>query len=92
MENLVEQLKQDILNLQKRKFKDLPTEQDIFKTEKEWEENKKRIILKWEKEIKTLQGMAQEISMLRTETDLECGEYLGENADRYNEEKIIEEF
>lgn len=41
---------------------------------------------------KILKLMAEEISKLRIETDLEWGEYAGENADYYNIDKIIEEF
>ena len=41
---------------------------------------------------KIMKLMAEEISKLRIETDLEWGAYYGENADCYKVNKIIEEF
>lgn len=45
-----------------------------------------------EKIVKVIKAMAEEISSLRINNDLEWGEYEGENADYYNVDKIIEEF
>lgn len=41
---------------------------------------------------KVIRAMAEELSSLRIESDLDYGDYQGDNADRYNVEKIIEEF
>lgn len=45
-----------------------------------------------ELEYKVIVAMAEEISSLRINDDLEWGDYQGEKADRYNVQKIIEEF
>lgn len=45
-----------------------------------------------ELEYKIIKAMAEEISSLRINDDLEWGDYKGEDSDYYNIEKIIEEF